>query len=398
MKKITKLKSIIHFVMAFSIFMTSLNVGVFGTLVTYANTVTSINESEQLIKPFDELFLEENIHLVSSDINSALAQNIRQRMQELQQKNSEDDPSPSEVSEEEPEMIPVSEASEEKSEETPVPEASEEKSEVTPVPEASEEKSEVTPVPEVSEEKSEVTPVPEAPEEKSEVTSVPEVSEEKPEVIPVPEASEQKPEVNPVPEATEEKPKIKRFKNAKSSAAILVGSTYYDELSDAWANVQGQSVSGKEVTIKFVKDYTITSKDVKKIEEAFKAKRIIITAEPGVTVTINQNLEFWIDYTSDLNTRYSTITFENIKLKFPDEHKIIANGIWLHMGQGVEMLGNKFPKIQLGSTSRSINRNPLADIKLFIESGNYSEVIAESENDGKDIHKESFTYLFGGTI
>ncbi|MDB8550935.1 hypothetical protein [Turicibacter sanguinis] len=381
-----KLKSITHCVIAIAITMTSMNLGVFGALTTYANELTVGNDSNHPIKPMEELLTEEPINLVNPTVDSVLTQNIRERILNLNQPETE-----------------VEEADVELQPETEVEEA-----DVAPQPETEVEEADVAPQPETEVEEADVAPQPETEVEESDVDSQLETEVEEAGVEPQPETEVEEADVEPQPET-----EVENFSLSKNIGGIYVYSVDKNQnvisqvtgsLDLAWYIVQNNDLD--EVTVTFLEDYTITQKDLERLKNPFKADYVVITATSGVTVTVENDLEFYRDYYSTSSVDRKSITFENITFKFTDEHKIIANGLWLHMGQGVKMLGDKFPKIQLGSIvpfSGTVNNIPAnwqisGHVYLFIESGEYSEIIVDSNSGGRLIEERSATYLFGGEV
>ena len=171
-----------------------------------------------------------------------------------------------------------------------------------------------------------------------------------------------------------------------------------DRLAVALAHINNSNNTTGTITIRFDYDYTITPEDVTFMKIAFKNERLIFTAKPGVTVTIEHDLELYMNesnYQPSYNSA-KTITFENIRLKFTDEHAIYANGIWLHMGENVEMVGPHYPKLFAGTKSSGNDINDT--VKMYIQSGTYSEVAFHSESNGRRMNRPGELYIYSGYI
>lgn len=152
----------------------------------------------------------------------------------------------------------------------------------------------------------------------------------------------------------------------------------------------------------FNENYTITPEDIQSMRATFEhVNHITFTAKKDVTVTVEGDLKFHCynkKNNSDLinyqpqDDSAKSITFKDIKLKFTDEHSIYANGLWLHFGENVKMEGDHYPKIFAGSYDSG---NPINNqVRLFIESGSYSEISTRSADGGRQLKKAGTIYFW----
>lgn len=188
------------------------------------------------------------------------------------------------------------------------------------------------------------------------------------------------------------------YANNKPITVIHNGTeTKVSELNQVFAGMQYNGNGIDVVKIRFDQNYTMSQYDVDCMRVGFRPDRVILTAQPNVTVTVPSDLELYMDNHTYQPSQYSAkvITFEHIKLEFTGEYSIFANGTWLHMGEGVEMVGNYYPKLYAGSKGSGDNINN--DVRIFVQSGSYSQ-ISIANTSGRVINGYGYIYFLGGYV